>query len=247
MIEREFIQGWTRYKPYSFNDLFSWPLFDRLKMETSIPIIGTHPTRPSDVIAWHSTPVGQNFHTTQYRLKKSICDNNLKEFSLAIEKVKNLDESISMFSNISMITLAAKFNHEQIMKTLILRGADLEVKDDTGATPLMHAISNANFDCVKLLVESGADIDNPDVYGMTPFGLAKAKNYNAISTFLKEHKESKITPKLIPFHLRIDYFSMIRIKIQMLEQLKLVRVKEPISYPFNNVKGMYLISLRNFE
>ena len=39
-----------------------------------------------------------------------------------------------------------------------VRGS-IDVKDSEGRTPLMHAIHNEHFACVKMLIDTGADID----------------------------------------------------------------------------------------
>jgi ankyrin repeat protein len=62
---------------------------------------------------------------------------------------------------------------------MILRenGANLELKDDLGRTPL-HLASNSSkgMICLVYLLEHGANINATDIYGSTPLHLACEKN-----------------------------------------------------------------------
>lgn len=241
------MEGWGRYKPTNFDDLLPWTIFDRYKFGVSIPLIGTHPIRTNPLVAWHTPPTGQNYHTLNYRLKKSICENDINEFSLAISENPNLDRPVSHFNRYSMLTLACKFNHDEIAKQLILRGANLEVKDRTGATPLLHAVCNSNFDCIKLLVESGADLMQTDDFGMSALKLAKSKNLDAIYKFLESKIKSNGIPKLVEFELKFEMLRVLEEKRIVLENLKPSFFDKPVAYPFNNVKGTYLVSFKNMR
>lgn len=45
---------------------------------------------------------------------------------------------------------------------LLVAGADIEVPDDLGNTPLAGATSNGHEEIVKLLLEAGANLNTPN-------------------------------------------------------------------------------------
>ncbi|MBR4508599.1 MAG: ankyrin repeat domain-containing protein [Elusimicrobiaceae bacterium] len=56
----------------------------------------------------------------------------------------------------------------ETVKLLIAKGADVNIKDDYGRTPIF----NASEEKVKLLIAAGADVNVRDVSGMTPLDYA---------------------------------------------------------------------------
>jgi ankyrin repeat protein len=79
---------------------------------------------------------------------------------------------------------AARAGHLDVARLLVERGADLELADGNGITPLIEAIVNASFfrvsrsgssehlDVAHLLLDSGARVDAMDWYGETPLWAA---------------------------------------------------------------------------
>jgi ankyrin repeat protein len=79
---------------------------------------------------------------------------------------------------------AARAGHLDVARLLVERGADLELADGNGITPLIEAIVNASFfrvsrsgssehlDVANLLLDSGARVDAMDWYGETPLWAA---------------------------------------------------------------------------
>lgn len=56
----------------------------------------------------------------------------------------------------------------QIVRYLISKGADVNIADNRGATPLHRCASKGNISVLKLLLDSGAHLDPKDTYGNTP-------------------------------------------------------------------------------
>lgn len=79
------------------------------------------------------------------------------------------------------------------VKSLLAKGANINAPDADGTTPLMHAVVNAEADCVKLLLDQGADPNLSNKAGATALMWAvndlkkvqllpaKGANVNAVS------------------------------------------------------------------
>ncbi|MBI4263424.1 MAG: ankyrin repeat domain-containing protein [Acidobacteria bacterium] len=63
---------------------------------------------------------------------------------------------------------AARENAIDASRALVEAGANLDVQDPEGVTPLMEAILNLHYDLAYMLVEKGADPTIADKAGMTP-------------------------------------------------------------------------------
>lgn len=60
-----------------------------------------------------------------------------------------------------------------IIQLLIDQGADVNVRDGKGKTPLHCAAVTANLECMRTLLENGADANLMDGDGNTPLMLAR--------------------------------------------------------------------------
>lgn len=63
---------------------------------------------------------------------------------------------------------AAGYGHEQAVRRLLDRGADIEAKDSEGKTPIFLAAEYGHKHIVNLLVERGTNINVQDEFGETP-------------------------------------------------------------------------------
>ena len=84
-----------------------------------------------------------------------------------IETVKEMISSgavdVNEFDSISsFLHTAATFNQIEIAKFLIEKGIDVNMLNHTGLTALSRAVRKGNFEMVKLLCESGAELDSSD-------------------------------------------------------------------------------------
>jgi len=68
-----------------------------------------------------------------------------------------------------------------IANELIIKGADVNAKDESGNTPLLYALSwdENGFDVARLLIENGADVNAKDKEGNTPLYYAKQNENGA--------------------------------------------------------------------
>ena len=66
------------------------------------------------------------------------------------------------------VSWAAARGDDKVLKTLLKYGADPNIQDGQGSSPLHHA---SNVACISLLVEFGANIDASNSFGHTPLHL----------------------------------------------------------------------------
>lgn len=81
-------------------------------------------------------------------------------------------------------------NTKDLLKILISKGANLNIKSLDGTTPLMIAAEKGHIDIVKFLVENGARVDEKNKNGESAFEIAK-KYYNPKITIYLNNIKSK--------------------------------------------------------
>ena len=67
---------------------------------------------------------------------------------------------------------AAKFGHKEIAELLIVKGADVNMKNRFGWTPLAFAAERSHKEIVELLIAKGADVNAEHSGGTTPLDTA---------------------------------------------------------------------------
>lgn len=88
----------------------------------------------------------------------------------------------------SVLQLALATGQKQLIKLLLVAGADINVRDRDGKTPLSLAAEIGNEAMVKLLLS--ADGINPDVqdeFGLTPLSLASLNGHRDVAKLLQNH------------------------------------------------------------
>ena len=73
-----------------------------------------------------------------------------------------------------------KENNISEVKLLLDHGADVNVKDEDGETPLFCASNNGHKEIVKLLLEHGADVNAKNNYGNSPLHCVSEKGHTEI-------------------------------------------------------------------
>lgn len=82
--------------------------------------------------------------------------------------------------------LGRSWPSRELCATLLDAGADLEAKDDRGATPLMVAVGHGAVDLVHFLLERGADPHAETEFGDTPLREAVETGHVEIASTLLE-------------------------------------------------------------
>ncbi len=72
-------------------------------------------------------------------------------------------------------------------------GANINIQNNDGLTPLHIASFNNAKDVAKLLIDNGADINIQHNDGWTPLDIAKEFNHREIIELLEKHKENTLS------------------------------------------------------
>jgi uncharacterized protein len=80
---------------------------------------------------------------------------------------------------------ALAVERNDIARTLIDHGADVNAKGDNDVTPLHTAAARGNLDSAKLLLQHGAEVDAVTRDGKAPVAYAQERNHPEMVEFLK--------------------------------------------------------------
>lgn len=74
--------------------------------------------------------------------------------------------------------------HKKIVELLVNKGADVNARAASGATPLFFAILRDQKDDAQFLLDKGANINTPNAYGDTPLSCALQMQYGSLIQLL---------------------------------------------------------------
>ena len=72
---------------------------------------------------------------------------------------------------------ASFYGNTAIARLLLEHGANVNVQDQNGGTPLIMAAVNNHTETVETLLDAGAQVDRPDVHGFSPLLVSATKGY----------------------------------------------------------------------
>ena len=112
---------------------------------------------------------------------------------------QDFPEIIQFLRNAQMLR-AAQDGHVECLRAAIAVGANVNVRDVNNPprkTALMYAIEKQHWDCIKLLVESGAYVNILNDYGQTPLMKAALQGpENMVKLFVKSEADVNKTDAL---------------------------------------------------
>jgi ankyrin repeat protein len=73
------------------------------------------------------------------------------------------------------------------LRLLLEHGADINLQDETGLTPLQWASFNGALEVVRLLLEHGADVEATNKQGKTALQEAAQEGHDQVLKLLREH------------------------------------------------------------
>jgi ankyrin repeat protein len=97
-----------------------------------------------------------------------------------------IDDPLDMYSKHTLLHDAVIMNRDELFEFLLNQGANLDLRDSNGYTPLLKAASLGRSDMVKKLIEKGVDPRQMDPYGNTPKDKANLYNRYELVRYLQE-------------------------------------------------------------
>jgi ankyrin repeat protein len=94
-------------------------------------------------------------------------ERNYQRHVTAEGRPKNLDSG-----GFTPLLYAARENCVACVDVLLRNGADIDLPDPDGVSPLLLAIMNANWDLAGQLIQAGADVNQWDIFGEAPLFTA---------------------------------------------------------------------------
>jgi len=115
-----------------------------------------------------------------------------KELTKSIKVLVNKGADVNkvcQHTNDTMLIIAAQKNHMEIVKFLLKKGANFQVKCHSrfwcsGKDTLIYAANFGNLDIVKSLLAKGANINIQDKIGDSPLMLAARNGYEDVTQYL---------------------------------------------------------------
>ncbi|HEX6635821.1 MAG TPA: ankyrin repeat domain-containing protein [Usitatibacter sp.] len=87
----------------------------------------------------------------------------------------------------TLLMAAVEETNLPAIELLVVRGAQLELRDEQGATALAIAAEMGFHEAVEVLLESGADPNARDLSGVTPLDIAEEHGAHDIAALLLRH------------------------------------------------------------
>lgn len=104
---------------------------------------------------------------------------------------KKARPNIAEFNHdITALSYAAERGHVECVKLLLLCGADINVLDRAGETPLISAAFKGQIHCVRALLDAGARTDITDQQGLSASMSAARGGYRECLHLLESHTQS---------------------------------------------------------
>jgi ankyrin repeat protein len=124
-------------------------------------------------IAWHSHFPVVHLHSQPYRMLRAISTNNLDEIVTLLDNGFPIDAKLEQKYGFTAMQLAAINNHFPLLEILCLRGANPNLPDKWGNTPIMHAVTHRSHEAIHSLLRNGGDPSIQNQYGLSAIDKAE--------------------------------------------------------------------------
>lgn len=119
----------------------------------------------------------------------AIQTNNIEEIEKRLYNGEwRVDDCVSINNMTTMLHEAVVFDRKEILSFLLRQGADPNLRDRNGMTPLLKAAALGRDYAIKELLRYGVNPTHIDPYGYTPYELAIFHEEWAAAAILKDAK-----------------------------------------------------------
>jgi len=130
-----------------------------------------------------------NITSLQAQLVKTIDENDTVRFNkilakVDIEKINAIDKK----TNYTPLTRALKAKNTLFAKTLIGKGADVNLRDGNNKLPISLAVENRNREVTEIILNKGVDVNHVDDYGNSLLHVAVKNGDIDMIHLLLSHK-----------------------------------------------------------
>ena len=132
--------------------------------------------------------------TPEKRMELAIYQNDVEEFKRNVYAGFNPNVVVNHATTRTLLETAAGLNREEFCEIMISHGADIELRNAFGLTPLQVCAFNSAVEAGRLLIHRGADITAVTDRGLTALHLAIAgeslatpENRQAMAELLIQH------------------------------------------------------------
>eukprot|EP00112_Aurelia_sp_Birch-Aquarium-sp1_P018760 Seg453.1 transcript_id=Seg453.1/GoldUCD/mRNA.D3Y31 product=Myotrophin protein_id=Seg453.1/GoldUCD/D3Y31 len=88
----------------------------------------------------------------------AVKNGDMDQLKVLIEE-KNTSVKVELLNGRMAIHYAADYGHADVIEYLVSKGADVNIPDKYGITPILAAIYEGHDNCVKALLSAGAKKD----------------------------------------------------------------------------------------
>jgi ankyrin repeat protein len=137
-------------------------------------------------------------------LMNALLGNHLDCALLLLDHIGNDQLNQVDKNSFTVLNMAAKIGAYEVVRSLLVAGADGQIADVTGRTPLHYAIFGGHTEVAKLLVESGVDIDGKTDDGWSIAHVAaEANDVNTLRMLIAAHANMNARHQLgyTPLHI----------------------------------------------
>ncbi len=128
----------------------------------------------------------------------SIRSDNVKMFSTLLKSGISLNTKNDKVNGISFIHYAAALGKDAVLSYIVEQGADVNVIDMLGRTPLHFAATQNKITVLYVLLNAGAVVDVVDQNGETPMDVAKKYGHDKYIDIMERYSSTNAQQKPLP-------------------------------------------------
>lgn len=117
----------------------------------------------------------------------AIKGDNVQVLDKFVKSGMGVNFRTDLYDGISLLHYAAALGLDNIVSYLLEQGADVNIQDSTGQTPLHKAVTQNNIVVLYALLNAGANVDIEDNQGDDPIDIATENNKDIYVALLKRY------------------------------------------------------------